>query len=172
MAFFVDIDYLKKNSLIHGNVNTDQLSVILRRTQKLRIEPVLGTPLYKDLLDKIENGGLTSYDVTLLNDYLIPCLMIYCEIMAAKYYNVEIRNKSVGRSNDEYQVANTDTQNAVFTDELYTNAKVFEQTMIGYLIDNEENFPKYCEYQSDLKEDVPPKPESDSYDDTMSLIFK
>jgi hypothetical protein len=92
--------------------------------------------------------------------------------MAAKYYNVEIRNKSVGRSNDEYQVANTDTQNAVFTDELYTNAKVFEQTMIGYLVDNEENFPKYCEYQSDLKENVPPKPESDSYDDTMSLIFK
>jgi len=172
MAFFVDIDYLKKNSLVHGNVNTDQLAVILARVQKLRIEPVLGTPLYKDLLDKIENGGLTSYDVTLLNDYLIPCLMIYCEIMAAKYYNVEIRNKSTGRSNDEYQTANTDTQNAVFTDDLYTNAKVFEQTMIGYLVDNEENFPKYCEYQSDLKEDVPPKPETDSYDDTMSLIFK
>ena len=44
--------------------------------------------------------------------------------------------------------------------------------MIGYLVDNSDNFPKYCEYQSDLKEDVPPKPESDSYDDTMSLIFK
>lgn len=166
--FLVDLTYLKRNSLINGNVEDEKLTVVLRRTQKQRVEPILGTPLYKDLLSKVNN--FSPDETILMDDYILPVLGIYCEIGAAVYQNTAIRNKSTGRSNDEHQTANTPNDNAIFISSLYKDAKTYERTLIGYLCDNEDKFPLYLERTGD-REDVKPKPDQDSWDDTISFIF-
>jgi hypothetical protein len=169
--YFTSLSFLKTNSLVHSNVNDNQLTVVLRRVQKIRIEPILGTPLYKDLLEKIGSGSIAGDDKTLLDDYLVPTILIYVEHACAEYNNVEIRNKNVGRSNDEHQSANTDTETATFMASLYKDAKVYESTMIGYLQDNRDKFPLYCKWQTELKENVNPKKDEDSLDNTISFVI-
>ncbi len=89
--FFVKLQFLKENSLIHDNVNDDTLVILLRRVQKTKIEQILGTPFYKELLGKIPSG-LSVKEQELLDDYLIPTLISYVEVSAALYIYVEIRN--------------------------------------------------------------------------------
>lgn len=167
---FAKLAFIKKNSLIHHNCSDDTLTVIVRRVQKTKIEPILGTPFYKELLAAVTTG-VTPAQKTLLDDYLIPTLLGYCEYFAAKFYNVEIRNKNTGKANDEHTTAATDEENSMFRQELHDMAKIYEQTLIGYLKDNKETFPKYCEW-SDLCEDVQAKPEQDSFDTSFSIISK
>jgi hypothetical protein len=76
----------------------------------------------------------------------------------------------VGRANDEFQQANDDAQTDLFQANLYKNAKMYESTLIGYLIDNKDDFPTYCKWDSDKKENVKPKNESDSFDSTVSFL--
>jgi hypothetical protein len=142
---------------------------MLRRVQKTKIEQILGTPFYKELLGKIPSS-LSAKEQELLDDYLIPTLIGYVEVEAALFVNTEIRNKSVGRANDEFQQANDDAQTDLFQANLYKNAKMYESTLIGYLIDNKDDFPTYCKWDSDKKENVKPKNESDSFDSTVSFL--
>ena len=167
--FFVKLQFLKENSLIHDNVNDDTLVILLRRVQKTKIEQILGTPFYKELLGKIPSG-LSVKEQELLDDYLIPTLISYVEVSAALYINVEIRNKSVGRANDEFQQANDDSQSDLFQSNLYKNAKVYESTLIGYIVDNKDEFPTYCKWESDKRENVRPIDESNSLDNSISFI--
>jgi len=169
-SFYVKLDYLKRNSLIHGNVNGSKLTVILRRCQKIYIEPILGTPLHKDLLDKIASDTLNANEEELLDDYLLPALMIAVEMMTAEYQNTEIRNKNTGKANDEYTTANGDGENEIFTGQLKRDFNAYKSAMIGYLCDNEDNFPLYnvC---TDNKEDIRSESDSDSFDDTTMFIY-
>lgn len=168
--FYVKLDYLKRNSLIHGNVNGQKLTVILRRCQKIYIEPILGTPLHKDLLDKIGNDTLNANEQELLDDYLIPALMIATEMMTAHYQNTEIRNKNTGTANDEYTTANSEGENEVFVGHLKKDFEAYKRAMIGYLCDNEDNFPLYDVCTSN-KEDIKSESDSDSFDDTALFII-
>lgn len=168
--FYVKLDYLKRNSLIHGNVNGQKLTVILRRSQKIYIEPILGTPLHKDLLEKIGNDTTNADEKELLDDYLLPALMIAVEIMTADYQNVEIRNKNTGKANDEYTTANTEGQNEIFTGQLHRDYAAYKSAMIGYLCDNDDKFPKYDERTGNA-EDIKPERDSDSFDDGVMMIY-
>jgi hypothetical protein len=165
--YLIDLTRLKRNSLIHGNVNDDKLQVIVRRVQKQKIEPLLGTLLYKELLTAVTS--FSADQKTLVDDYIQPVLAIYCEAMTAQYQNVEIRNKNTGRSNDEHQRANTDSENATFVSELYKDAKTYEKTLIAYLCDKAALFPNY-DAPSTLNEDINHVPLEDSWDDTIGFL--
>lgn len=169
MNFYITLDYLLKNSLIHGNVSREKLVVILRKVQSIRMEDILGTTLQDDLLEKIGSGTITGNDKILVDKYIVPCLIGYCEVMAAKYYNIEIRNKSVGKSNDQYQTANNSKDSDLFVSELKRDANVAKNKLIGYLCENMTLFPEYKKY-CDSKAVINPSSQSDSYDDTMMFV--
>jgi hypothetical protein len=69
--FIMSTDTLKELSLIENNVESGKLTVMMNRVQKTYIEPVLGTPLYKKILQDIEDESVTGIYETLIDDYLI-----------------------------------------------------------------------------------------------------
>jgi hypothetical protein len=159
--YFINIEDLKEESLIHENVSTDLLKVILARTQRMNLTKLLGKDLYDDLLDKADAGTLADKDLILYDDWLKPYLIIKVEEMASLNFNIEIRNKSVGTSNDEYQTASDMTTIDKFKNDLVKQAQFYKVGLVEYIEDNIEDFPLYPRDCKDIEK----------AGDSMSYVF-
>ena len=60
MNYLLSVENLKKLGLIHMNTDTKILSVCIKRSQDMQLQPALGTPLYKALLDRVETSTWTQ----------------------------------------------------------------------------------------------------------------
>lgn len=167
MQYLIDLKALKHYSLIDGNVNDEVLVVVLKRCQDIYIEPALGTPLYKRILNGVENDDLTANELTLMG-YILNYLYVVCDIDSSTYLNQRIRNKSVGTASDEHVRAGTVSETNNLTDDLRKKASFYKNRLIGYLRDNEELFPLYCDYDPCKKEQV--KPDNQGSSTKMSFI--
>jgi hypothetical protein len=159
MNMMITVDNLKKLGLIHNNTDTKILSVAIKRTQDMHIQPATGTCLYKALLQRIEDNDWTPDYSGLMNDYILPCLVAFVDYRAAVLLNEKLTNKAVGRSTDEYQNANTDTETTALRDLLRKDAYFYKERLIGHLMD--DNGQKYPEYITDCGDDCNEKVDKD-----------
>jgi len=149
--YLLSVENLKKLGLIHNNTDSKILSVAIKRSQDMYVQPALGTPLYKALLDRVENNTWTADYLTLMNDYVIPCLVAFVDYRCALLLNEKLTNKSVGRVSDENINANDDNQTSAFRDQLRKDAFFYKERLIGYLMDDQgQKYPEYIEGCEDL----------------------
>jgi hypothetical protein len=147
MNYLISVENLKKLGLIQNNTDTKILSVAIKRSQDMHVQPALGTPLYKALLLRVQNNDWTNADyVTLMNEYVLPCLVAFVDYRAAVLLNEKLTNKAVGRSQDEYQNANTDDETTALRDLLRKDAYFYKERLIGHLQDDQgTKYPEYIE---------------------------
>lgn len=155
MAFLINTSNLKRLGFIHQNVDDTLISNMILKVQDLMIEPILGTTLYKRLLEGVDNSDLTANETTLLQDYVTPCLKSGCELRAVNVITFQFRNKTVGTTQDPNISAATDSQRADISDDLRRDFEFYRKKLIGYLCDNSTLFPEYENYETD-KEDIKP----------------
>lgn len=151
--YLIKLAELKDQSMIHSNVQDGKLKNILWRVQETEIHPILGTKLYKKLLDDIQaynNGSAPSTPIpadykTLLDEYVLPCLIAYVEYRSIPRLNSKILAKGVGRNNDEY-LSTADKQAEVdLQDEYKTDAIHFRNVLISYIRTNLTLFEEYLD---------------------------
>jgi hypothetical protein len=156
--FLVNLNTLKRRSFIDENVEDSVLRVVLKRVQDLYIEPILGTPLYKSILDKIDSGTMAAPYTNLMDEYILPCVYAYSELLGVNHINTEIRNKAVGKSSDADIQASQDGQLAYLKNEFLNYAEKYQSRLINHLCDdNGTLYPEYVESTSDLEEISPKK---------------
>lgn len=142
--YFINIDDLLDDSIIQENVSVDLLTVILKRSQRMHITKLLGSDLYDHLLDNADSGTYDNADEqTLVEEWLRPYLICKVEQMAALNFNVEIRNKSTGTSNDEYQTAADSDTVDKFQNDLQKQAQFYKEGLVDFIKDNSDSFPLY-----------------------------
>ena len=145
----IDIEILKKNSLIHGNVDTKRLTIILDRSKDLYLKPILGVEFF-NYLDSLLT--FSANEQTLVDNYIYPFVIVSTEIMASKHLNWEIRNKSTGTSSDQYQTANSWSDNDKYVNDLLKQAQMYKNTLVDYLVENEDIFSLFkADCKNDLK---------------------
>jgi hypothetical protein len=147
MNYLISAENIRKLGLIHPNTDTKLLTVIIKRSQDMHIQPALKTPLYKALLLRVQNNDWNDPDyVTLMNEYVIPCLVAFVDYRSATLLNEKLTNKSVGRQSDDTMTANDDSQSKVMRDQLRKDASFYKERLIGHLIDdNGVMYPEYIE---------------------------
>jgi hypothetical protein len=150
MNYLLSVENLKKLGLIHMNTDVKILAVSIKRSQDMHLQPALGTPLYKALLNRVETSTWTADYLLLMNDYVIPCLVAFVDFRSAAILNEKLTNKAVGRQSDETMTANTDTETAHLRDMLRKDAYFYKQRLIGFLKD--DNGVKYPEYSIVLRQ--------------------
>ena len=164
MNYLISAENIRKLGLIHPNTDTKLLTVVIKRSQDMHIQPALGTPLYKALLVRVETNDWSNQDyVTLMNDYVIPCLVAFVDYRSATLLNEKITNKSVGRQSDDTMTANDDSQSRVLRDQLRKDAYFYKERLIGYLKDDSGvMFPEYvqspCDHEAVRKDHTGYKP--------------
>jgi hypothetical protein len=106
--YLVSVDDLKSNGLIHGNVDSELITPILLRVQDRTIQMMLGTALYKKLLDYVQtynNGSGTAIPepyANLLYKYVIPAIIPHVEMRSTTFVTWRVRNAGAGTFNDQY----------------------------------------------------------------------
>jgi len=134
--YLIAVDDLKKKGLIHQNADTKLLKVSIKRVQDMNIQPATGSPLYRALLDRVENDNWDADYRTLMDDYVIPALVAQVDYKVALYNLEKIRNKGTGRNTDDNFQANGDDSNEAFRDELKKDAFFYMERLIGFLKDD------------------------------------
>ena len=150
MNYLLSVENLKKLGLIHSNTDTKLLAVAIKRSQDMYIQPALGTPLYKALLDRVETNTWTQDYLDLMNDYVVPCLVAFVDYRAALLLNEKLTNKTTGRVQDENIQANSTADVNELRDQLRKDAYFYKERLIGYLKDDQAvKYPEYCDMCSD-----------------------
>ena len=150
MNYLLSVENLKKLGLIHSNTDTKLLAVAIKRSQDMHIQPALGTPLYRALLDRVETNTWTADYLLLMNDYVVPCLVAFVDYRAALLLTDKLTNKGAGRVQDDNQTTLELNQVAELRDQLRKDAYFYKERLIGYLKDDQATkYPEYCDMCSD-----------------------
>jgi hypothetical protein len=91
-ALFISEQTLLDNSVINENVSFTQIRPTIVKVQEMRIQPIVGSALYSEMVTQVVSGTTTALNTTLLEDYIQPAMVqwLYYElpmVLAFKYMN-------------------------------------------------------------------------------------
>lgn len=158
--FFIELSVLKEEGMIIQNVDDEKLRVLLYRCQDLYVEPIMGTTLYKKLLADIAADTLTGIYETIVNDYLLDCLIAFVDYMYSESMTEKLAEQGKVKYVDpNFQTA--DDTDSKLSNTLRITAYKYRTRLIGYLKDNKDDIPEYKNYVCS-NENVSPDKATDS----------
>jgi len=94
-ASFITTKYIKDNTAALGYINDDELRTFIRPAQDQYVERVLGSNLYRALINAVINSTLSSDQEELLRQYIQPALQYWVIYEWVLWSNYKLTNKSV-----------------------------------------------------------------------------
>ena len=90
-TLFITQTEIAKYTPMGGNVDTDKYIYLVKDSQIMHVEPVLGTKLYNKLQTDFTDGSITGIYNTIVEDYIKPILihMVFAEYVAIGAYRVQ-----------------------------------------------------------------------------------
>jgi hypothetical protein len=155
-AYLIDTNSLKKIALINENVEDTIVRVIIQRVQRGVLRPILGTSLYKRLLQGVTNNDFNADESELMNDYIVPLLGVACDRKSINATTYDIRSKTTGKAGDEHITPVSESENLRLDNDIRQDLAVEISSIKGYLMDNQDNFPEYKSFICSF-ENIPPE---------------
>jgi len=146
----LSVDQLKLYTEIEQNVEDYILTPNIYRAQQMEIQQILGTPLYEDILTKVSGDTLNAVELTLVRDYIFPCLVEY-----ALYYSLpsiwsKLENSSVINRNPE-NAQSVDLKSLQYRrNDIKNSAEFLATRIVNFLCDQSNSFPLYTSNSNDL----------------------
>ena len=173
---FINTDDLKELGLINNNVEDSILRVIITRVQENIVHPILGTSLYNRLCTGVNDtmsdpqgsNPLNSDEVNLMDNYIIPLMVVACDRKSINATNYQIRNKGVGKGVDPNFQAVQESENLRLDNDIRQDIVVSKNKLIGHLLDNCDLYPEYDQEECNYENIKPQKKKSSG--STISLI--
>ena len=152
-------DYFKAYSPIPDNYNIKEIKPYFHVAEKLWIEPIIGMPLYEELLDEVEKDEVTPENATLLlNIYPLLAFAITYESLPFVGYHLSQVGITKGKSEISEPVSINDV-NYIST-QLRNQCETMKMLLKKFLDDNAEHYPLYyadntveCNYDNDCEWD-------------------
>lgn len=143
-TFLISVDVIKAKGFVNSNVEAKMMSVALTRAQDLDLRPILGTSLYKRLLEGVTANDLNADEQNLLDNYITPVLIAAVDLRITTPLAIQTRAKTVGTSQDQ-QIRTADEREFLkLQDSLRTDLNEYRTILIGFLRDNYELYPQYA----------------------------
>lgn len=151
-VYLLSVEDLKANGFIHGNVEVENLTAILYRTQDRIIQKMIGTKLYEKLLTLVQaynNGDTPSTAIPdpyaeLLYKKVIPCMIPHVEKRSTTFATWRIRNAGTGTFNDQYFKTSTRQEVKDLNDLIDQDITFYDNELITYLkVKGKTVFPEY-----------------------------
>ena len=147
-TLFLTPAYLIENTVINSNVEQKLLIKAIRTAEDKYIMPIIGSPLYSTLIDKINDATLSGAYKTLIDSYIIPCLLEYSLLEYIPFTSFKFRNTGVQKQ------TTPDSQAAELADLHYLkenvrdSAQFYGEKLIQHLRANTSLFPEYLRFTS------------------------
>ena len=140
-ALFISEETLLDNSIINENVSYTQIRPTVIKVQEMRIQPIVGSPLYGELVTQVVSGSTSALNQTLLEDYIQPAMIqwLYYElpmVLAFKYMN-----KGMVRRTSEESSQMSMEEITRLTDKVKNDAEWYSERITRYLMENRNSYP-------------------------------
>ena len=142
-VLFISVDYLKDNTPINRNVDSEILEPCILKAQNIHIEAILGTKLYTYLVNNI--ATLSTEYKTLMDDHIQGALVQWATYESLPFINYRLTNKAISTSN-------SDNSDPVELNELHylrtsvkDSAEYLSERVTKFLKDNTDIYPLYLE---------------------------
>ena len=144
-VLFFPVDYLRDNTVINGDVDSELLEPFILLAQNVHIEAIVGTKLYNDIVAAIEGSTLAGDNKVLMDSYLQPALLQWAMYEALPFINYRLTNKAISTKN-------SDNSDAVALDELHylrtnvrDNAEYMSERATKFLKANTDIYPLFLD---------------------------
>ena len=135
-------EYFKTYSPIPDNYNIKEIKPYFHVAEKLWIEPIIGMPLYEELLDEVEKDEVTPENATLLlNIYPLLAFAITYESLPFVGYHLSQVGITKGKSEISEPVSINDV-NYIST-QLRNQCEIMKKLLKKFLDENAEHYPLY-----------------------------
>ena len=135
-------EYFKTYSPISDNYNIKDIKPYFHVAEKLWIEPIIGTPLYEELLDEVEKDEVTPENATLLlNIYPLLAFAIVYESLPFVGYHLSQVGITKGKSENSEPVSINDV-NYIST-QLRNQCETMKMLLKKFLDEHSEHYPLY-----------------------------
>lgn len=159
LIYMISVNDLKELTPLSLNIEDKIIEGCIIDAQDVDLQPILGTDLYNKLKTDIKSASITGNYKTLLENFVVPCLIKYSLRRSLLYIWIKLKNKSVVQDNsDNSTPVDSETFDRLRTDTL-NDAEFYSNRLKDYLCFNSSDFP---EYSTNTNEDLSPN-KSDSY---------
>lgn len=139
-------DTLKTHSALNKNVWGDNLTPVIKVTQDVDLQRILGSCLYNKILGLVENGGIrnTKYSIykTLLDDYVMNYLIYQTLVNLIPEISMKITNMGLVTSSDEYVQNVSQTEREIVIGQYQKYADAYCKMLQDFLKENRKEFPE------------------------------
>jgi hypothetical protein len=149
IIYLIDDTTLKQLSTLQQNIDPKVLNNSIRRAQEIFIQPLLGTVLYKKILqlvkdNQIDNVGNEKY-ATLYYDYIVVTLSEYATALCQQDILIRTTNSNIGAltTNQQASVTMKDLQQLI--DRLMAYAANYADALSKFLQENYNDYPELNE---------------------------
>jgi hypothetical protein len=149
IILLVDTDYVKQNSFLIESIEEKYIEISIMNSQRLYIEPVLGTKLYKKLQELIDNNdinatGFTSYK-SLLDEYVVPALTYMTMYECILPLTYKVTPKGLIRNSNENSELPSAEEIRYLSGQFSQRGEKYLELLRKYLMDDvyNSNLPEY-----------------------------
>ena len=139
-------DTLKTHSSLNKNVWADNLSSVIKATQDVDLQRILGSCLYKKILELVNDGGIRNakYSIykTLLDEYITDYLIYQTLVNLIPEISTKITNMGLVISNDEHVQNVTQGERDLVMGQYQKYADAYCKMMQDFLKENRDSFPE------------------------------
>lgn len=170
MIYFVTESYIKSKTPITQNVDVNEITPFIATVSDMRIQPILGTYFYNDILTKYNAQTLTADETTLVSK-IQPCIAWYAAADAVFALTYQLKNKGLQKQNGDYSESVTAEEVADGIEYYQAKANFYEQRLRVWLKENKAlftNFTSSDNTDSDMKPNIDPN--DSGYGNFMAII--
>jgi hypothetical protein len=169
MIYFITENYLKTQTPITANCDVNDIVPYIKTQSDLRIQPILGTYFYNDILAKY-NAQTLSANEEILVTYIQPIVAWRSAEDAVFGLSYQLKNKGLQLQNGDYSNSVSQQEVAFAQDHYGQKASFYEARLVNYLHTNKDlfaNFTSVLNKDSDIR---PTHNPDNGYTDSIMII--
>lgn len=142
-ALLIDKPYLDSNSILSGQIDWDYVKPIIFIIQDTKLEEVIGTDLYQELISQVNTPPVSSENQTLLNNYIAPFLMwhLVVELCMSRGFTFSNAGNLTSRTSNADPVEIAELGN--YQKHYSRYADIYSNKLIRFLQANTSIYPAY-----------------------------
>jgi len=165
-TLFISVQSIKDRTGLHANVDEKLVLPEIKTAQDMYILPALGSALYNELQTAVEANSFTALQTTLLDDYIVDCLIYYVMSELPQGLSYQFYNKGLIRKTGENQESPSMQDMIDVANRYRARAEFYKQRLIKYLKQNNASYPNYLNFGSGIDSI---KPDNEGYTVSMWL---
>jgi hypothetical protein len=163
-TLFISVQTIKDRTGLHANVDEKLVLPEIKTAQDMYILPALGSALYNELQAAVVANTFTQLQTTLLDDYLVDCLIYFVMSELPQGLSYQFYNKGLIRKTGENQESPSMQDMIDVANRYRARAEFYKQRLIKYLKQNNALYPNYLNFGSGIDSI---KPDNEGYSVSM-----